>query len=215
MMKKTLFALALMMMGTAAFAQSKLDVGLRFTPLISGVRNVDTTKTVVTNDGRKSRLGYNVGLMVNYNFTENFGFHTGLGYVNYGYSTENSLLKVKTTYNAVEIPTALRLRTPEIAGKPIHIRLLAGVNHYILVGATTTTTPAGGTPDVKKNTDNMSVYHAGILAGLGADWKIEKVGLFDFGFRMNRGISDLATNNGKAKSSMNYYGIDLGYYFNW
>jgi hypothetical protein len=193
----------------------KLDVGFRFTPLISGVRSIDSAKTVIKTEGASGRMGYNVGLMANYNFTPNFSFHTGLGYVNYGYNVDNSVVKLKAARSAVEIPTAFRLRTPEVGGMPIHVRLLAGVNHYILVGASTTTTiKALSTTTTSKSMSDLSPYHLGILAGLGADWKIDKVGIIDIGFRMNKGITEISKNN-LGKNTMNYYGIDLGYYFNW
>ena len=218
-MKKLCISIACVFAAFSLSAQDtepkKLEVGLRFTPLISGVRSIDAAKTVIKTEGASGRLGYNVGLMANYNFTPNFSFHTGLGYVNYGYNVDNSLVKIKAATSAVEIPTAFRLRTPEVGGMPIHVRLLVGVNHFILVGASTTTTfKALSTTTTSKSMADLMPYHLGLLAGLGADWKIDKVGVIDIGFRMNKGLTEIAKNN-SGKSTMNYYGIDLGYYFNW
>ncbi|MFN0201802.1 MAG: porin family protein [Bacteroidia bacterium] len=205
-MKKLVFTLFAIACFSNTFAQSKIDAGIRISPIIS-------TTSVFNSDGVKqggysSKLGFIASLMMNYNFTENFSVHTGLGYKMHGF-TNSTLVKSKININSVEIPVALRLRTPEIGGNTgIHIRALAGTNIDIHTGGTVKI------GDAVTKLQKLSPIGIGLLTSLGIDWTIEKVGMFDLGVRWNKGMTDTSTDK-SIKQRIGYWGLDLGYYFNW
>lgn len=204
----TFFLLGLF--SVSAFAQSKLDVGIRLSPIISSASYFNTAGTKI--DGYRARLGFIPGLMANYNFTNNFSLHSGVSLKmhGYGYGGDSTVSTFKTSISSIEIPVGFRLRTPEIGGSTgIHIRAILGANADINVGGKVKV------GSIESKLTNYAPVAIGAFGSLGIDWTLEKIGRFDLGVRYNRGLTDEFRKNGDAKLNLHYIGLDLGYYFNW
>jgi hypothetical protein len=209
---KKLFAtfLFLGLFAASTFAQSKLDVGIRLSPIISTATAFNAAGVKV--EGYRARMGFIPGLMANYNFTPNFGLHSGLSFKmhGYGYGGDSTLSTFKVSVSSIEIPVGFRLRTPEIGGSTgIHIRAILGANADINVGGKMKV------GSIESKLTNSAPVAVGAFGSLGIDWTLDKIGRFDLGVRYNHGLTDQVTKNGAAKLNLSYIGLDLGYYFNW
>lgn len=214
-MKKILFACvcALVTMGSLQ-AQSKLSFGLRISPIFGVTRSiVDSTKTLYKPDGAATRLGMAYGLTVIYKAAENFGIQTGASYVSRGYTIKNDSVKQNTRLSCVEIPVYLRLRRPvgpENLG--ISVRGLLGADANINVATLTKKTIGGQSTESTDLSGFQPVGACGVF-GLGVEWDVEKVGLFDLGVSYHRGITNVLKKSNPLSQQMGYVGIDFAYLF--
>jgi len=222
-MKKVLFVLAFAL--AVPFMTQAQDTGLRFglkiKPLISMTRLMDADKEVITDDTKpKGRVGFGGGLMVDYFFTENAGFQTGLEITSRGYRQEYTDsdfgFNVKTTQSltTVEIPLAFKMRSNEI-GNGIFIRGLFGSSLNILTGARTST-EINGSVNETRSRDNLSPLVADFLVGAGVEWNVNNVGTLDFGLNYHHGLGNINKREDKDLEPflrMNYIALDLGFLF--
>lgn len=196
-------------------AQSKLSFGLRLSPIFGVTRSVvDSSKTVYKEDGASTRLGMAYGLTVIYKAAENFGIQTGASYVSRGYTIKNDSLKQNTRLSCVEIPVYLRLRRPvgpETLG--LSVRGLLGADANINVSTLTSKTPAGQSTTQSTDMSDFQPVGACGVFGLGVEWNVEKVGLFDLGVSYHRGITNVLKKSNPLSQQMGYVGIDFAYLF--
>jgi hypothetical protein len=129
-MKKYVFGLIFILFVSGLFAQdSKVSGGLYINPVISWLKPDSKT---VKSDG--SRFGFGFGIPIDYNFSKNFAFSTGVSFDNLGGSLEytDSIQKftspdLDTTFESLpkgtvikyrvqylEIPISLKGKTNEI-----------------------------------------------------------------------------------------------------
>lgn len=132
------------------------------------------------------------GPMANYNFTPNFSFHTGLGYVNYGYNIDNANVKVKAAErrrnsNSIQTSHARSWGYADSCTLTCRCKSLcfSWRKHYAI------TYKHFLLPQRQNHLPHYNRIQRGILAGLGADWKIDKVGIIDIGFELNKVLANL------------------------
>lgn len=218
-MKKVWFVLALAL-AVPFFANAQetgVRFGLKIKPLISMTRFMDADKQVITDDTKpKSRMGFGGGLMVDYFFTENAGFQTGLEIVAKGYRVEADGVDVEATLGltTVEIPLAFKMRSNEIT-EGMAIRGLFGANVNILTGAVAKSTVLGETTEVR-GTDGLSPLVLDFVVGAGVEWNLNNVGTLDLGLSYHHGLGNINKREDKDLDPfirMNYLALDLGFLF--
>jgi hypothetical protein len=222
-MKKVLSILALALLAPF-FAQAQetgLRFGLKIKPLVTMTRMMNADKEVITDETKpKSRMGFGGGLMVDYFFTENAGFQTGLEITSRGirqeYSEPDFGFNVEATQNltTVEIPLAFKMRSNEI-GNGIFIRGLFGSSLNILTGARAST-EINGSVNETRSRDNLSPLVADFLVGAGVEWNVNNVGTLDFGLSYHHGLGNINKREDKENDDyfrMNYLALDLGFLF--
>jgi len=230
-MKKALLGLltaGLLLPTVTSFAQSNIDskkfrFGVFIAPTMAWMKpttdKTDDGRYAPTNEG--SKVGFNYGLMAEYNFAENYAFVTGLqvnmaggkigteylGDKNGATNVVNSSL-INYRLNYLEIPVALKLRTD----------LISGFRFFGQLGLTT------GFNIAKKATYDISYYNnggnlatmtgenekiKGTLAiapvmftmniGAGAEYPLNDKLAAYFGIFFNNGFAPDATNPAKYK----------------
>ncbi|PIY03743.1 MAG: hypothetical protein COZ21_08445, partial [Bacteroidetes bacterium CG_4_10_14_3_um_filter_31_20] len=123
-MKKYLIGIVFAFISVSVMSQG-VTGGLYLSPVISWLK--PDTKNI-TSDG--SRFGFGFGIPVDFNFSKNFAFSTGIAYTNLGGSlkyldsipkfeadtiyslVKNTVVKYKTSF--IEIPLSLKGKTNEI-----------------------------------------------------------------------------------------------------
>jgi len=204
-----------MCLSVGLFAQEGFKIGLRFSPIFSFGTVLDSTKKDVAGFDKSPKIGLSYGLLINYGFTENYGIHTGIHVVNKGYrgtdATLDSTVNLRVT--TLEVPIALKLRSPEI-GSGIHIKGLFGVSADINLAMKKLTTINSVETESRESNELIPVS-ASFIFGTGVEWEFD-FGMIDFGVSYHQGL----TNVNRKKNSgyngfirLNYVAIDLGYYF--
>lgn len=194
--------------------------GLKATPNIAWFR---TETRGYENNGVK--FGYSYGLIIDYDFAENYAISTGLNILRTGgelkYDWTNGTTKQsKYRYRNLEVPFALKLRTTEIGyityyglfGVGIGFRTSAIADELIL---------PGGTNEWEKNvdvSDETGFLRAGLLLGAGAEYNFGGVTSLLIGITFHNGFSnildkkDYAVQN-KPSAHNNYLELTLGIMF--
>lgn len=211
------------------FAQQGVKIGLRFSPIVSFANITDSSNNRVSDDVG-TRVGLSYGLMVNYGLTDNFGIQSGIHIVSKGYNrsgvanldtsgTVNFSQKVSMT--TVEIPIALRGRSPEI-GNGIFITGVFGISADISAGyknefegidpITGAASAEGGT---KSGSEFLTPVNLTFIFGPGVELEYDW-GLINAGVIYHQGLSNMnnRSNIGNQETiRMNYVSLDLAYFF--
>jgi hypothetical protein len=217
--KKVLIIIVLMNM-SAAFAQSKLRLGVNIDPQVSWF---SPKSSRIDKDG--ARPGISGGLMVEYYFHSNYGFITGLTLATQGgnllyndsvyISTadrDNVMLTAGSTVaynvNYLSLPIALKLKTNEIGYFTYFAEL--GFIQQINIGAKATSTGSGLTKDnVSKEINLISMSY---FFGGGIEYNIGGQTSLLAGFFFNNGYIDILSNN-DHKAVLNCITFRLGILF--
>ncbi len=234
-MKKFLSVCFVMFMAFHAIGQSKVQFGLRLSPVISWANTKDSTNTpyeLPESIKSSASMGISYGLALNYFFADNFGIYTGLNWITKGYNLNGPLYsplsetyKQKRRMSTLEIPIALRLRSKPIGPESLGMRIrgLAGVSADINVSGKVTDNPT--TPLGKKySTKWYQPFGVSTLFGLGVEWNIEKVGTFDLGVSYHKGLinqrldkaldgNNNIINPSKLRQRYDYMSLDVSYLF--
>ena len=142
-MKKLIFSALFLI--TALSASAQTEIGLKLSPSLAGNRVIANTKYDFQSEGIQPRFG--LGIVVDFFFSENYAFSTGLMYNTKGgkisYLDQDTLApagqRIEDKYNIqyVEIPVTLKLYTNEVAldtrlyfqlGTSLNTRISATVN---------------------------------------------------------------------------------------
>ncbi len=175
--------------------------GLKVSPNISWFR---TETRHYENDG--VGLGYSYGLIVDYEFAENYAITTGLnilqtgGKMTYPWDViENGNLERATMhrdhrYRHLEIPLALKLRTVEVGYITYYGKFGVGLGFLTSAFADEELRFSDGsksfepTVDIK---DETSFLRAGLLLGAGAEYNFGGLTSLLFGLTFHNGFSNM------------------------
>ncbi|MEM7659255.1 MAG: outer membrane beta-barrel protein, partial [Bacteroidota bacterium] len=207
----------------SVFAQQGVKIGLRFSPIVSFATITDSSNNTVSDD-MGSRVGLSYGLMLNYGLTDNLGFQSGVHIVTKGFNRSAQVDSVPTTQDVrittVEIPVALRGRSPEI-GNGLFITGLFGVsldvsagyrNQYTGLDPVTKERQESGT---KSGANLVTPVNLSFIFGAGVDIE-QDWGTVHTGLSFHRGLTNMnnRSNFGNQESiRVSYVALDLGYFF--
>lgn len=230
-MKKLFITICCTLIAVSLSAQSKIQFGLRLSPVVSWANTKDSTKAdYVLPDSISSsaRLGLSYGLTVIYNIADNFGIQTGLHIVDKGYNLKGQFgsdSKENRKISTLEIPIALRLRSKPIGSEALGMRirgLAGGSLDFNVIGQKIKTENYPST--FKYSTKWAQPLGASLLFGLGVEWNVAKVGTFDLGVSYHKGMTNARILKGyetngnvinplKVRQKYDYMALDISYLF--
>jgi hypothetical protein len=201
-MRKTLLALTLLMGGAVTTASAQVEIGLKLSPSVTGLRVSSPSGLAFERDG--SRAGIGGGVVIDYFFGQNYAFSSGLnltfkgGGIRYQdvdgpLSSQTVTRTQKLGFQYVEIPISLKLFTNEIAtdtklyfqvGGTANARVAARVN-----GDKFYTDPA--TAKETKATEHVIVPDAALLGGLGVEYQVGQSTKVFGGVSYHRGLFNI------------------------
>lgn len=213
---------------SASVMAQKVTGGLFFSPVISWLKPDSKT---ITKDG--SRFGFGFGVPVDFNFSKNFAFSTGIAYTNVGGSLKygdsiprfkavdttyslkgGSVIKYKTSF--IEIPLSFKGKTNEIGY--ITYFLKAGVSPQFRFKAKGDVTVNSG-DDIKAEVRAFNMGYnigGGIEYSLGGSTKLLVEAIFTNGLTNFTNVETLkkgATATKNEKTIMNSIALKLGILF--
>lgn len=175
--------------------------GLKFSPNFAWFR---TETRFYENDG--VGLGYSYGLIIDYEFAENYAITTGLNIIQTGGKMtypwqehiEGSLVQFDKhrdhRYRHLEIPLALKLRTVEVGYITYYGKFGVGLGFLTSAFADEelrfTDRPKEFEPTVDIN-DETSFFRAGLLIGAGAEYNFGGLTSLLFGITFHNGFSNV------------------------
>ena len=210
-MKKTTLLFALLSFCLATFSQNGFQLGFKVAPNLSWIKpNSDNLE----NDGTK--LGFNFGLMGDFNFADNYAFSTGITVTSIGgkvvrpdiqeFNDNNGNLAVgygKTTADIrlkyIEVPLTLKLKTNEIGYMKYYGQFGFGLGFNYDASAdeefkyTTTNNNTGATlsNDEVDYKDEINALRASLIVGLGAEYNLSGNTSLVFGVTFNNGFTNI------------------------
>ncbi|MCB0801476.1 MAG: PorT family protein [Flavobacteriales bacterium] len=194
-----------------AKAQTDFQLGLNFSPNISWFKAKTDN---VTNE--KTSLGFNFGIIGDFNIADNYAFSTGLnivtigGEISYPFVQEvdqiGSLSGRKTadiTLKYVEIPLTLKLKTNEIGyltyygqfGFGLGVNYDAKADVSFAYPSTTGGSVSAKDVDYK---DDINLLRASLIVGLGAEYNLSGNTSFIMGITFNNGFTNVLSEEGYA-----------------
>jgi len=209
-MKKTTLLTVLFALVIGSFAQKDFQLGLHFSPNIGWLKpNGDNIEA----DGAK--VGFNFGIIGDFNISDNYIFSTGIQIVNTGFSlvkpdvqtfVDNSGTEVtgygQTTsdvrLNYAEIPLTLKLRTNEIGYMKYFVKVGGGLGVNYRASADeeftyTTVTTNGATlsnEEVDYN-DEINLFRASLIIGAGVEYNLSGNTSLIGGITFNNGFTNI------------------------
>lgn len=226
----------LIFLSSGLVAQNKLKLGLRLSPIFSTGKVVDETGNEVS-DQISTKLGGSFGLMADFRANDNYGIHSGIHIVNKGFKRDGNVMVDSATTQAatqnitvttVEIPVALKLRTTEFGngwyadglfGASLDITA-SNSNRWTGVNPLTNQLGESGTLQTQANLINPLNFT--FIFGVGAEYEVGNVGRANFGLVYHRGLTNMNRREGYEMDAnganetfrINYFSLELGYYFN-
>ena len=241
-MKKILLTITLSFLIFTTWAQSNFKLGLRVSPNI-GWSSPSNTGT--ENSGNK--IGYSFGLFGDFHFADNYAFHTALylttfgGQIKYPSSAEEfdingstnlGITEANFNANYVEIPLALKLKTNEIGYITYYGLFGTSIAFNYDAKADLSYSSTNGGSNFTNNdadfSDNISLFRAGLLVGLGLEYNISGNTSLVFGIHYNNGFTNIydekiskTDNDGNAilnesqdlKGKNNFISFEIGVMF--
>ncbi len=227
-MKKYAIGLLIVMFSIGVMAQG-VTGGLFFSPVISWMKPDSKT---ITKDG--SNFGFSFGVPVDFNFSKNFAFSTGIAFINLGGSLKyadsipkfetvdsiytlkpGSVVKYKTSF--IEIPLSFKGKTNEIGY--ITYFLKAGVSPQFRFKAKGDVGALNTGDDIKAEVRAFNMgYHigGGIEYSLGGSTKLLVEALFTNGltnFTKVETLKNVASGLKNDKTIMNSISLKVGILF--
>jgi len=227
-MKKYLIGIVFAFISVSVMSQG-VTGGLYLSPVISWLK--PDTKNI-TSDG--SRFGFGFGIPVDFNFSKNFAFSTGIAYTNLGGSlkyldsipkfeadtiyslVKNTVVKYKTSF--IEIPLSLKGKTNEIGY--ITYFLKAGISPQFRFKAKgDISVNSGDNLDIKAEVRSFNMgYHigGGIEYSLGGSTKLLVEALFTNGLTNFSKVETLKKPTDKPKNEntiLNSISLKVGILF--
>ncbi|MCI4671394.1 MAG: PorT family protein [Bacteroidia bacterium] len=231
----SLLFISILLLGTLQ-AQNSLKLGLRVSPIISSANVTDAQGNGVDAEV-SSKLGGSFGLMADYYFSENYGFHTGIHIVNKGFKRDgnvslNDTATVAASQNVsittVEIPLALKLKTGQIGGSDWNINGLFGLsadvtasNSNAWTGINPATNEIATAGTLRSQANLVNPINFSFLFGAGTEYDFSGAGLGYIGLVYHWGLTNMNRKKNFAEGTLgsgetfriSYFSIDLGYYF--
>ena len=206
-MKKTTLLAVLLALVIGSFAQKNFQLGLHFSPNIGWLKpNGDKIEA----DGAK--IGYEFGIIGDFNISDNYIFATGIRLVNTGFTLNNPDVQEITNtqgglengygstvadvrLNYIEVPLTLKLRTNEVGYMKYFAQVGVGLgaNYRALADEQFTYVPANGSSSQPVSNegvdynDEINLFRAALIVGAG----------FEFNFSGNTSlVTGVTFNNG-------------------
>jgi len=161
-----------------------------------------------------SRFGYSYGIEGMSVVTENYGLKSGIFISASGFQTELGDFICDIRYTAIQIPFGFKLRSNEI-GNGLHLLALFNAELEANVGYRGITQVTGMDEMESRNPNQMNFFTAGFVVGGGVqqeyDW-----GTLEAGLSFHRGlmnVNDKANGFADTIVRLNYWALDLSYYF--
>lgn len=195
------FAALLLAATVKANAQSG-EFGLRFMPTISSFDMKSSSGGTVTG---QVTLGYGVGALLGYNFSDHVGVQGEVIYSSITQKYKELDVERKVNLKYVNIPLMLSLNTNKSG--PVNFNLVAGPQIGISVGSDVYTSGADGTSPQALLT--VKKGDLGLAYGAGVDFGLSPSGAFrlGLGFRGVYGMFDISDNNNSTTTN-SYYILD-------
>jgi hypothetical protein len=214
-MKKFTLLLLCLSLGIAAFAQEGLQIGFRFSPLISFATVIEDSNKDRLDIGQMPRMGYAYGLVGSFGFTDNYGLNSGVLITNRGFRAEAGDSTSTTRVTAVVIPFGFKLRSNEI-GNGLYFRGIFNLDFEINVGYRQRITYNNG-DEGRDNRDpkNINPFTTAFVFGGGFEKEYD-FGTFDLGISFHRGLMNVNNKDNALQNTivrLNYVSLDLGYFF--
>jgi hypothetical protein len=224
MKKICLLSLFGLLVSLTTFAQSPLRLGLRISPMVSFAGITDKDKNDISSLNASGKIGFGGGLVGVYQFTDKFGFQSGLQICTRGFSFTQNNLEQSSNVTIIEIPTLLHMRSNDIT-EGIKVRGIFGSTIGILAGASSEIKMNGVTNSDKKG-ENFSALQFDFTFGGGVEWSLGNAGTIDIGLSYHLPLILLSDkiafpNSGQgngydfkeARVRLGYLALDLSYYF--
>lgn len=195
-MKKLTLLTLFLVAGYAA--QAQVEIGLMFSPTISGNRFVAEDKYKLNKENSSMHIG--VGVVADYFFAQNYAFSTGLIYrgkgseISYNYTREDGSGATVTTRGQddislqyIELPVTLKLFTNEIApstiayfqvGGSLNTKVAAQVNNKKVI-------------DSERVLKRFNIFEADVLIGGGVEYQMGQSTKLFGGLTYHRGLTDI------------------------
>ena len=227
-MKKIIAVIAIVFLGTTAFAQVKL--GLKLTPNFSWSQiiytNGDTTLGIseINSNGIKLRGG--AGVIVDLNLSDNFAFATGVEYMTKGAGFKMKMSDSTNTETAVtyslqylQIPIGIKVFTNEIMDYT-KIYFQVGITQNVNIGAKVNKEKTYVDPENSASNlsyqKNISLLETSLAVGVGIEMEMGESTAVVAGISYNRGFTNIdATDTFESPNKLanGYLGIDIGLKF--
>lgn len=190
-----------------------LSLGFRGGLNLSSLRSSQLDNEIAETSGDKdARVGLNIGgcieLSINNYFSFMSEFYYSLQGVKYTLAEEGVIVKIKESYDFIEIPIFGKVTIP--LKSLVHPTFHAGIVPGVLTNAEVNEMEEGETviEDVKKQTKDFNISFA---FGVGIDYKIGP-GKIISALRYANGLADIVKVGESRKTSV--FTIFLGYVFN-
>ena len=240
-MKKLIAATIVLLVTTASFGQKKskdIRIGFLLEPNISWLH---PNENGIKNDG--SKVGINYGLMLDYEFSDNYIFSTGLkvahvggklsytgnswsnkhvGYVVADNSDSKNTANYNTSIQYVEIPFSLKLKSSN-KGKMDFWGSFGGflaVPVKARADVQTNFTVGGATSFYSKENDNIisatQPITIGMQIGAGVEFPLSDKNILVAGLLFNNGFIDVTKNSSwgnDGRINLNNVALKLGIFF--
>jgi hypothetical protein len=205
---------------STAFAQ--IEIGLKVSPSLAGNRVAAEQRHNMESTNARARIGF--GVLVDYFFTENYAFSTGLNYTSKGsgaiYNNPGNPTNTRPTdrfsLQYLELPLMMKLFTNEVAtdtkvyfhlGPSLNANIAAKVNDQkILVGG-------------QRATKRFNIFEVSAILGTGAEWQLGQTTRVFGGLAYHRGLTNIDNAYGRELNDRNIsirsdaFIIDIGIKF--
>lgn len=237
-MKKIVYSFMFLVVAVSSNAQTstkKINIGFTVSPNISSPKPVENG---ITRDA--SRFSINYGLMVDYEFADNYFFSTGIHVAPQGgtlvykgnqwpnkqvgmlvadNSSSNNIATYKIRSQYIEVPLAIKLKTDS---KDLQFWGSFGGFLGILVKGRadiSSNFAVGGTNYSKENENiigNLQPFNVGMQVGAGVEFPVTNKNRAVAGLVYNNGLIDMTRNSkwgDDGRVNLNSFTIKLGVFF--
>lgn len=188
-MKK--ISLAALLTFFAATASAQIEIGLKVSPAVAGNRVAAEQRHNMESTNARPRIGF--GVVVDYFFTENYAFSTGLNYTSKGsgvsYSTDIPEARTdRFSLQYIELPLMMKLYTNEVApdakvffhlGPSLNTNLAAKVNdERILTGG-------------QRASKRFNIFEVSAILGTGVELQLGQSTRVFGGIAYHRGLTNI------------------------
>ena len=225
-MKKLSYIFTFLLFSSTIYAQDypSFSPGIDLSPNLGWVSTQTTTGYGASSDNAK--LGFSIGVTLDYMAKETYGFATEfrIQTLNLGYklSNGNSTRDYNASYQYVEIPLAIKMRTVEFGYTRFFAK--AGVDLAVrtksVASTTTDTYDASGhvissVPSPSSNINAFSTpVNLGLIIGMGFEYTLAGSTSLVAGLTYHYGVVDIYKDAGDNYSlNTRYISLDLGVKF--
>lgn len=205
-MKKISLAALLSLLLSTAFAQ--IEIGLKISPSLAGNRVVAEQRHNMETTNARPRIGF--GVVVDYFFTENYAFSTGLNYTSKGsgviYDTTppdmTAIVRQTDRFSLqyLELPLMMKLYTNEVAtDTKVYFHLGPSLNTNIAAKVNDEKILTGG----QRATKRFNIFEISAILGTGAEWQLGQTTRVFGGIAYHRGLTNIDNAYGRELNDRN------------